>query len=484
MKLHELLQGIEVLEQNADPELELTGVSYDSRSTAPGELFAAISGYATDGHRFIPAALARGAACVLCEHDMPEHTPWVRVRDARAALAQLGCNWFGHPAERLCMIGVTGTNGKTTVTCLVKHVLEQTLGAKVGLIGTIENRIGDTVVPTERTTPESFALQGLLRQMLDAGCTHVVMEVSSHALALHRVDGIPFTVGAFTNLTEDHLDFHKTMEAYGAAKARLFRLCRTGVLNADDPAYRTMLQGAACTPLLVGTGKDAARRSLRAYRNEVPMPKEKLPVLFAGSFLSGKLEGLLDVQKLESGASLFSGKMGEKLFSGALTLQVDRRPESWLPFFDAEGSVLEGDTLPLIENGVLVRGAADRAQAARYGCMATAAAGGAYDAAPCRSASEGCLRIAQTHSYAELLGDRSFILIDVASGGDMTPAGDFATPVQTAYLCRDGLPVGRLPEFSFRGSVFDLLGGGFLGRTDGGPLGGDGWTLLEGTIDA
>ena len=261
MKLHELLQGIEVLEQNADPELELTGVSYDSRSTAPGELFAAISGYATDGHRFIPAALARGAACVLCEHDMPEHTPWVRVRDARAALAQLGCNWFGHPAERLCMIGVTGTNGKTTVTCLVKHVLEQTLGAKVGLIGTIENRIGDTVLPTERTTPESFALQGLLRQMLDAGCTHVVMEVSSHALALHRVDGIPFTVGAFTNLTEDHLDFHKTMEAYGAAKARLFRFCRTGVLNADDPAYRTMLQGAACTPLLVGTGKDAALRA-------------------------------------------------------------------------------------------------------------------------------------------------------------------------------------------------------------------------------
>ena len=272
MKLHELLQGIEVLEQNADPELELTGVSYDSRSTAPGELFAAISGYATDGHRFIPAALARGAACVLCEHDMPEHTPWVRVRDARAALAQLGCNWFGHPAERLCMIGVTGTNGKTTVTCLVKHVLEQTLGAKVGLIGTIENRIGDTVVPTERTTPESFALQGLLRQMLDAGCTHVVMEVSSHALALHRVDGIPFTVGAFTNLTEDHLDFHKTMLEYCDAKARLFSMCDTGVLNLDDLYCDRIRRQANCKILTYSVKDNAAdlvAKNIRLYPDRV-----------------------------------------------------------------------------------------------------------------------------------------------------------------------------------------------------------------------
>ena len=249
MKLHELLQGIEVLEQNADPELELTGVSYDSRSTAPGELFAAISGYATDGHCFISPP--RGGAPVCCASTTCRSTRrgcGARcARGAGAARLQL----VRHPAERLCMIGVTGTNGKTTVTCLVKHVLEQTLGAKVGLIGTIENRIGDTVLPTERTTPESFALQGLLRQMLDAGCTYVVMEVSSHALALHRVDGIPFTVGAFTNLTEDHLDFHKTMEAYGAAKARLFRLCRTDCAQCgrsglpDHAAGRGLVPAAA-----------------------------------------------------------------------------------------------------------------------------------------------------------------------------------------------------------------------------------------------
>ena len=261
MKLKELLHGLDVLELHADEALDITGVQYDSRQVTPGALFVAISGFQTDGHKYIPKAMENGAVCVVCEKKPETDIPYVLVSNARSALAALGANWFGHPAERLCMIGVTGTNGKTTVTCLVKHVLEQTLGAKVGLIGTIENRIGDTVLPTERTTPESFALQGLLRQMLDAGCTHVVMEVSSHALALHRVDGIPFTVGAFTNLTEDHLDFHKTMEAYGAAKARLFRLCRTGVLNADDPAYRTMLQGATCTPLLVGTGKDAALRA-------------------------------------------------------------------------------------------------------------------------------------------------------------------------------------------------------------------------------
>ena len=208
MKLSELLRDIPVLETNADPELEITGVSYDSRETQAGHLFVAVTGFQTDGHDYIPKAAASGAVCVLCERKPEAGIPFVRVADSRAALAILGANWFGHPAERLTVIGVTGTNGKTTVTFLLKSVLERVLGAKVGLIGTIQNMIGDEVLHTERTTPESFELQGLFAEMLEKGCTHVVMEVSSHALYLHRVDCIPFAVGAFTNLTEDHLDFH------------------------------------------------------------------------------------------------------------------------------------------------------------------------------------------------------------------------------------------------------------------------------------
>ena len=246
MILKELLQGLDILEQHAPEQLQITGVQYDSRRVERGNLFVAVSGFQTDGHQYIPKAMAAGAACVVCEKKPEADVPYIRVPDARAALAALGANWFGHPADKLCMIGFTGTNGKTTSTYLLKHVLEQTLGAKVGLIGTIQNMIGDTVLHTERTTPESFELQKLLAEMHEAGCTHVIMEVSSHALVLHRVDEIPFTVGVFTNLTEDHLDFHKTMEAYCEAKAMLFTRCRTGVINADDPYAGPITQHATC----------------------------------------------------------------------------------------------------------------------------------------------------------------------------------------------------------------------------------------------
>lgn len=253
MEVHKLLCGIGMIASDLPQELNITGISYDSRTTRPGDLFVAISGYATDGHRYIPMAIERGAAAVLCEHDMPKDLPWIQVASAREALAALGANWYGHPAEAMQVIGVTGTNGKTSITCLLKTVLEQCLGAKVGLIGTISNQIGAEELPTERTTPENFELQGLLAKMRDAGCTHVVMEVSSHALALHRVDCIPFRVGAFTNLTEDHLDFHKTMEEYRRAKAKLFRLCERGVFNLDDPVAPEMMAEGSCTVLTVGT---------------------------------------------------------------------------------------------------------------------------------------------------------------------------------------------------------------------------------------
>ncbi|MBS6366321.1 MAG: UDP-N-acetylmuramoyl-L-alanyl-D-glutamate--2,6-diaminopimelate ligase, partial [Clostridiales bacterium] len=208
MKLSELLQGVTVVQSTVDPELEITGISYDSRTTKPGDLFVAISGFAADGHRFISAAQQAGAVAVVCEKMPKEAGNYLVTPSSRAALAQLSANWFGHPADEMCMIGVTGTNGKTTVTYLLKTVLEQTMGAKVGLIGTIQNMIGGVRLHTERTTPESYELQQLFRQMRDAGCTHVIMEVSSHALALDRVLGLRFDVGIFTNLTQDHLDFH------------------------------------------------------------------------------------------------------------------------------------------------------------------------------------------------------------------------------------------------------------------------------------
>lgn len=249
MKLRELLCGIEVLEVHADLETEISGVSYDSRQTKSGDLFAAIAGYETDGHRFIPMALEKGAACVLCQARPEGEVPYVLASDSRAALAQLGRNWFGDPAASMTMVGVTGTNGKTTATYLLKDMLEKSLGAKVGLIGTNQNMIGEEALHTERTTPESFELQALFRAMADAGCTHVVMEVSSHALCLQRVAGIRFAVGMFTNLSQDHLDFHETMEAYCDAKALLFRQSVKGVYNADDPWAERVTGGAPC-PLL------------------------------------------------------------------------------------------------------------------------------------------------------------------------------------------------------------------------------------------
>ena len=256
MKLQAILQGLEPLEVHADLSREITGICYDSRAVKPGNLFVAICGYDTDGHKYIPMALEKGAACVLCEK-APAEGEYVLLSDTRRGLALAGANWYGNPAGEMTMIGITGTNGKTTTTYLVKHILEDCLGAKVGLVGTIQNMIGDEVLHTERTTPESLELQALFRHMADAGCTHVVMEVSSHALSLHRVDGVTFDVGVFTNLTQDHLDFHKTMEEYCRAKALLFTKSKVGAVNVDDPWAKEILAHATC-PVITYSAKGQA----------------------------------------------------------------------------------------------------------------------------------------------------------------------------------------------------------------------------------
>ena len=271
MKLDQLFHGLDTSFVRADLTAEATGVSYDSRTTARGDVFVAISGTEADGHCFVSEAMERGAVCAVCEHTVPCGIPHVVVPSARQALAVISANWFGHPARELTVVGVTGTNGKTTTTYLIKSILEQKLGARVGLVGTIQNMIGDEVLPAHRTTPESRDLQSLLRRMADAGCTHAVMEVSSHALALERVHGIPFAVGIFTNLTQDHLDFHKTMEDYCDAKARLFASCAAAVYNADDPWHGRLLNRSTCPRLSYGTcaGADLRAEKIRLSAGDV-----------------------------------------------------------------------------------------------------------------------------------------------------------------------------------------------------------------------
>jgi len=241
-------------------DIEVHEVRYDSRLVTHGDLFVAIPGTAVNGARFIEEAIEKGAVAVVTQDDeaLPEamflHTRVAKiiVPDARVALALISRNFYENPSSQLRVIGVTGTNGKTTTTHLIKAALEA-CGERVGLIGTIAVDRGGEVVPATHTTPESLDLQGLLRTMLNRGCTYAVMEVSSHALAMERVHGVRFVAGVFTNLTQDHLDYHGSMDAYLKAKKRLFEMLpgdAVAVLNADDPSSGDLRAGTkarACT---------------------------------------------------------------------------------------------------------------------------------------------------------------------------------------------------------------------------------------------
>ena len=229
----------------ANARTEIRALTLDSRTAGEGSLFLALHGTRADGADYAAEALARGAVCVVTEREQTD-APCVLVPNAHEAAARLAARWYGEPARRMSVIGVTGTNGKTTTTCLLKQLLERCLGAKVGLIGTNRNMIGDAALPAARTTPDALTLQRLLREMADAGCTHAVMEVSSHALVQRRVGAIGFALGVFTNLTQDHLDYHGTMEAYCDAKALLFRQCRAAVVNGDDAWAQRLLRDAEC----------------------------------------------------------------------------------------------------------------------------------------------------------------------------------------------------------------------------------------------
>jgi UDP-N-acetylmuramoyl-L-alanyl-D-glutamate--2,6-diaminopimelate ligase len=238
MTLKELIKDIEVLFAEGDMETEVSGIASDTRHISAGDLFAALPGVRRDGTEFIPDAIEKGASSVMKEGgaDGITRVPVICVRDAREALARAAGNFYGRPSEELTVVGVTGTNGKTTTTYLIKSILE-TLGNTVGLVGTISYMVGGKQYPAPYTTPEAPEFQGLLRRMKDAGCTHVVAEVSSHALEQKRAHGTRFAAGVFTNLTEEHLDYHIGMEDYFSAKRKLFEELVTGpsIINVDDP---------------------------------------------------------------------------------------------------------------------------------------------------------------------------------------------------------------------------------------------------------
>lgn len=243
MKLKDILDSVEVLECRADAETEISSLCFDSRKACPGAAFVAVRGFKTDGRRFIPAAAALGASVAIVDAPCESDIPYVLVKDCRKALAVMAANFYGHPEKKAKMVGITGTNGKTTVTNLIKNMLES-MGHKCGLVGTNGNMIGAEFIESDRTTPESLDLYALFARMVGEGCEYIIMEVSSHSLALDRVYGIEFDAAAFTNLTQDHLDFHKTMEEYAATKALLFDRCCHSVINFDDGYAPLMLKGS------------------------------------------------------------------------------------------------------------------------------------------------------------------------------------------------------------------------------------------------
>ena len=222
-------------------DVDVTDITNDSRNVRPGVAFVCIKGATSDGHKYAASAAAKGAVAVIAEHNVGVDCQ-VFVPDTHLAYAKMCSEFFGNPKDRLKLIGVTGTNGKTTTTYLLKNVLER-FGKKVGLIGTIHNMIGDSILETENTTPDAYQLHALFRRMADAGCEYVVMEVSSHALDQERVGGLHFDAAVFTNLTQDHLDYHGTMENYLAAKKKLFERADVSILNLDDPAAASIMDG-------------------------------------------------------------------------------------------------------------------------------------------------------------------------------------------------------------------------------------------------
>jgi UDP-N-acetylmuramoyl-L-alanyl-D-glutamate--2,6-diaminopimelate ligase len=265
MKLGQILEGLSRVELRGDASLEIAGLAYDSRQVKPGDLFVAIRGHHADGHGFIEKAIEKGAVAVAAEKftGREAKVATILVPDSRKALSKLALAFYANPFKNITLIGITGTNGKTTTTYLLESMVKAA-GGKAGVLGTVNYRYSEKKVPAPVTTPESLDLIRLSREMVDDGVTHIVMEVSSHALDQGRTQDCPFNVAVFTNLSRDHLDYHKTMDEYFAAKSRLFKEIQVGksgnrpsaVINLDDPRGKDLLTMTQAAVFTYGLGKE------------------------------------------------------------------------------------------------------------------------------------------------------------------------------------------------------------------------------------
>ncbi len=287
MNLKSMLEKTEYSCLQGEADREVTDLVYDSRKVTEGAVFVCISGAVRDGHDFIPEVVKKGALAVVVEKEISIEgdVAVIRVADTRLALARMSAAYFGYPALKLKTIGITGTKGKTTTTYMVRSILESA-GIKTGLIGTIEAIIGNETIPADNTTPESYIVQEYFRKMVDAGCTCVVMEVSSQGLMLKRVAGFTFDFGIFTNMEPDHIgpNEHKDFEEYMACKGLLFQNCRTGIVNLDDSHVWKVLEGHICEVETYGLSKEA---DLRAAAIELHSMGGKLGVKY-------RAEGLMN----------------------------------------------------------------------------------------------------------------------------------------------------------------------------------------------
>lgn len=268
MKLTNLLERLEYTCIQGSVEREITAVTADSRKVTPGSLFICIRGAVVDGHTFASSVAEKGAAVLVVEEpvDVPSDVTVLQVENTRYAMALISCAYFGHPAEKLRTIGITGTKGKTTTTYMVKSILENA-GHKVGLIGTIETIIGDEHIPAVNTTPESYLVQESFAKMVEAGCDSVVMEVSSQGLMLHRTAGFVFDYGIFTNIEPDHIgpNEHSSFDDYLHCKSMLLKQCRVGIVNADDEHFERIIEGHTCSLETFGFSEDADLRAADAH---------------------------------------------------------------------------------------------------------------------------------------------------------------------------------------------------------------------------